>query len=398
MTRRLIFLLGRTEADLVRWAIADGGEVLDFGAAEGAPGLAAIAPYASDVGEVVALLPGEQVACRRMPTAPKSGAKLKAAAAYLMEDELAEATEFLQVAAASTPALSVALAARATIVRGWLAAFETAGIDIDVLTADYLALSSSVEEATLVEDGARVIAAFAGVGFAIEKDLFRSLAVGLFATPPAAFRVLGDDAICAALTEGSEIERLGPSGDAAVLRAIAKALDAAASPNFLQKRLFRQKQLAGALGPWRRAAALAAGLVAVGFLSTIVEGVQLSRAEARWTESAKELHAQRFPDAADEEPVAYARKRLASGGDEAPFLLITSRVAVAVEANDAIDIDRLRFDSARGDYTVSIRSKSDAAVEAFKADLARAGVAAADSGGFRKTGEFWSGDLKARLQ
>lgn len=397
MTRRLLFLLGQTESDLIRWAIAAGGEVLDFGAIEGADGLASIAPFAREASETVALIPGEQVASRVLPTAPKSRTKLLAAASCLMEDELAEAMELVQVGAASGQS-AVAMAARADVVRGWLAAFEGAGIDLDVLTADYLALASSNDRATIIEDRARVIAAFAGTGCALEKDLFCALAPGLFDAPSPQFLVFGDEALCASLPGDGAIDRAGHSGDAAVLGAIAQALNTARPPNLLEKRFFRKKQLVGVLGPWRRAAALGAALAAVAFLSVMAEGARFSRAEAAWERSARELHESRFAEAAAEDPAEYARRRLAAGGGEASFLIITSRLAAAIEANGAVEIDRVRFDAARGDYIISVKSKSDAAVEAFKGDLAQAGVAAADSGGFRRTGDAWSGDLKARLQ
>lgn len=398
MTRRLLFLLGRTERDLTRWAIASDAEVLDFGAVEDAGGLSTITPYASGVAEVVALLPGEQVACRRMPTALKSAAKLKAAAAYLMEDELGEASDLLEVGAATTSALSVAFAAKAEVVRGWLAAFEAAGMEPDVLSADYLALGSSIDEATIIADRGRVLAAFAGVGFALERDLFLKLGPELFASPPGHVRVLGDEALAGVLPTATAVDVTGPSGDAAILREVARAVSAAAPPNFLQRRLFRRKKLAGAIGPWRRAAALAALLAGAAFASMIADGARFARAEARWTETAIKLHQQRFPDAAAEDPVDYARGRLATGGGEASFMLISARLAAAVEANGAVQVNRVRYDLDRGDYIVSIGSKSDAAVEAFKAELGRVGVAASDSGGFRRNGDTWSGDVKVRLQ
>jgi len=398
MTRRLLFLLGQTEREIIRWAIADGSEVLDFGAIEGVAGLAAVAPYAGGVSETVALLPGEQVASRRMATAPRSGAKLRAAAAYLMEDELAESTELLQVGAGSIGSRPVAFAARTEIIRGWRAAFKAAAIDLDVITADYLALSCSSEEATIIEDRGRVIAGFESGGCTLEKDLFRALAPGLFERPLPRFVVFGDDALCAALPEGSATERRGPSGDALLVGVFARALNASVPPNFLQRSFFQRKQLASAFGPWRRAAALAAAFAGAGFLTMIADGTRLARSEARWMESVQDLHQQRFPEAASENPVEYARKRLAAGGDDASFLTITSRIAAAVASNDAVRIDRIRFESVRGDYLISIRSNTDSAIVAFKADLARAGIAAAESGGFRKSGGFWSGDLKVRFQ
>lgn len=398
MTRRLFLLLGQRESDLVRWAIASGPEVLDFGAVEGAGGLATLAPYTDDVGEIVALLPGEKVACRRMPSAPKSAGKLKAAAVYLMEDELAEATGALHVGAAASPALAVAFAARAEIVRGWRAAFEAASLDIDTLSADYLALSSTIEEATVVADGDRVVAAFAGVGFAIEKEQFRALAADLFAAPPSVFRLIGEETLTKSLPETSAVDWLGPGKDAAVLAEYARALNAKAPPNFLERRFVRKKALAGVLGPWRRAAALAAGLAAAALVATAADGIRFARAEAAWNASAKMLHTQRFPEAASADAVEHARKRLAAGGDDASFLLISSRIAATAEKGGDVEIDRVRYDAARGDFIVSVRSKSDAAIETFKTELASAGVAADDSGGFRKNGEAWTGDLKARLQ
>jgi type II secretion system protein L len=398
VTRRLILLLGETQTERIRWAAANGGEVLQSGGLEGADALKELTSLARDGGEIVALLPGQQVSCRRLPTAPRNAAKLRQAARYLMEDELAEAAERLEIGAAAAPSRTIAFAARADIVRGWRETFSEAGLDIDILSTDYLCLSSGAQEASIVADGGRILVAFAGIGLAVEAELFEKLAPGLFAEAPSVIAFIGEERLSKSFPGASAVDWLGPSDDRAVLGALARALASASPPNFLQKRLFRGKALSAAFGPWRRSAALAAGLGGAFLVSMAADGARLARAEARWTESARDLHRAHFPEAASEDPAEFARKRLAAGGDEAQFLLISARIAQTTQASDGVDIDRIRFDAGRGDYVVSLRSESDGAIEAFKTGLAAAGIAATDSGGFRRNGEFWTGDLKVRLQ
>jgi type II secretion system protein L len=398
MPTALFFLLGPAQDRSIRWASASGGEVIAGGSLPDAEALGEVASYGASAATVIALLPGEQVACRRMPAAPKGGTKLKAAARYLMEDELGEATEDLKVGAAASRDVAVAYAARADIVDGWLAAFAAAGIDVDILSADYLALTSSTHEASIVIDGDRAIAAFAGVGLALEADLFSELAPDLFAQAPSVFHIVGEESLIRNLPSNSAVDWLGPADEAGVLREFARALGAGAPPNFLESRFIRKKAFLAAAGPWRRTAALAACLAGVAFLSFLIEGARNSRIAARYIEGAKSLHQQAHPAAASEDPVAFARQRLAASGPQASFLTLSSRVATALEQQTEVEVDRIRYDAARGEFVFTVRSVSDAAVESFKAELASIGVAAQDSGGFRKTGDFWSGDLSARLQ
>lgn len=397
MSATLLLLLGADLSAPIRWARIEAGDVAASGVAANADELAQAAAAAGEVAGAVALLPGETVAVRRMPQGPKDRAKLKTAARYLMEDELAEAGDALEVSVAHGRDLAVAYAARAEIIRGWLAAFARAGVECDVLSADFLALPSTAEDASILVDGGRVVAAFAGVGFAAEADLFGSLAPEIFAGGPALFRVIGEDDVALHLPASAARDWLGPADETAILRQYAAALAAAPPPNFLRKPLFRKRAILAAAAPWRRAGLIGAGLAATLAVFLAGDALRAMRVEGSWNAATREVFARAFPEAAGEDPAAFARRRLEDGGG-ASFVALASRMSAALGSNEDVEITRLRFDSGRAEMIVSVRTTSDGAIEGFKAALAESGLAAQDSGGFRRDGEFWAGDLSARLR
>lgn len=397
MTANLLLLLGADLAAPIRWARIEGGAVLASGSADGADDLARAAGEAGEVAGAIALLPGEQVAVRRIPQGPKDRRKLNSAARYLMEDELAEAADALEISVAQSRDVAVAYAARADIIRGWTAAFARAGVECDVVTADFLALPSTAEEAAILVDGERVIAAFAGVGFAAEAELFRMLAPRIFAGGPAVFRIVGDDEIAHALPSSGAIDWHGPADRTEILRRYALAIAAAPPPNFIRRPLFRKRAIMSAAAPWRRTGMIAAGLAATFVVYLVGDALRAGRIEGRWNAAARDVIARAYPEAANEDPAAFARRRLAEGGGVS-FVSLASRVTSALASSDDVEIERLRFDAGRGEIVVSMRTRSDAAIERFKAALSESGLSAQDNGGFRKDGDLWAGDLSARLK
>lgn len=393
MAERLIFLLGDSPGAPLRWGRYEDARLIEGGWMENAAGLPALgARAAADF--VAALLPGEQTAARRMASAPRGAAKARAAALYLMEDELGESADQLHVAAAG----DLAIAVKTAIVEDWLAAFAAAGIELDLLSADYLALPSSADQGVIIFDEGRVVAAVDRAGFALEDGLFDALAPRLFETGPARLRALGAAPMLRRLPDAIAVESLGAADDARLLDLYAAALAEAPAPNFLQGRYQRRRALAPMLRPWRRAGALAAAAAALFVVSLAAEGVRADAAARTWTEAARRVHGERFPEAAAEDPVTHARRALAKQGSDASFLLLAARFAGALEKNDAVEIERIRFNAARGEFIVSVKSRSDSGIEELKQTLAAAGVATQDSGGYRRAGVYWSGDLLARTQ
>lgn len=394
MSDLLLLLLGPSTDAPLRWGAFDGARLLEGGWIDNAEALSDLPESAKGARRVAALLPGEQVASRPMTTAPKGAVRLRAAAAYLMEDELGENADALRIAVATDRAPPVAIAARNEIIGNWLSALAQAGLECDVLSADYLALPLNGETALVVADGERVIAAFNGTGASIELDLFAELAPQLFGAQKRV-ALIGDPGLAKLLP--GETDFLGEADDARILSIFADAVRASAPANFVQAKLFNRKALETVIAPWRRVGMLAAALAGLLFLSVIVDGVRAERIANRWEAAAERLHRQYFPEEENVDPVAFARGRLNEGGGSS-FLFLSSKFAEALAANDEIEIDRIRYNAARGEFVVSIRSRSDAAIEALKTTLAEAGVTAQDSGGYRNIGGVWTGELSARAR
>ena len=151
------------------------------------------------------------------------------------------------------------------------------------------------------------------------------------------------------------------------------------------------------LNTWRNVGVIAAGLGCLFLVSIAAEAWRNDRESNQWANLSQELHDQYFPDVTGADPVNHARIILASGTDSASFLLLSSRFAEAIEKNEEVQIDRIGFDSTQGRYTVSIRSQSDTAIEALRADLTAMGVTVRDNGGYRQSRGQWIGELLAEM-
>lgn len=401
MSSALILLLGLTTAAPIRWARLAGGGLVEFGRVDGAEGLSTLAGLAAGSDTVAAILPGEQAALRRLPSPPKSEAKFRSAAAYLLEDELAEPIDALHVAIDSRDGQGLAIAARKSVIEAWLGAFASAGVAPTVLTADYLLLlQSSADEGTLVFEGGRVVAAGGASGFAAETELFEHVRAAAPMTGAGRLTAFGDRAhveamLHGAMLDGATLDWAGPADDATLLGHYGALLEEHAPPNLLQGAYRRRRAFAPAFAPWRRSAALLAASLAALAVFAVADGFRSARTADRLEQVALAAHRSAFPEAAAEDPARHARRVLGAGAGGGSFLSLASRFAEAAEADGRVQIDRISYDAARGQMIVSVRSSSDVDIEALKTRLAEKGVTARDNGGYRRSGAFWIGELAA---
>lgn len=395
MSDLLVLLLGESPEAPLRWGFLRTGSLVENGVVDCAASLSGLPEGVRDAERIVALLPGEQVAVRRMPSAPKGAAKALAAASLLIEDELGEPAETLHIALSPTASGYRTIAVRRNIMDDWRAAFLEAGVSPDILSTDYLALPLKDDAAVLVCESERVVGACRDEGFAVESALFSSLGAGLFLAPPARVDVFGDAEVAARLAGESAVNWLGPAKDEHVLPLYAEGAEKA--PNLLQGRYVWRRALAPELALWRRAGAMAAGLAAVLALTLVLEALRADRTAARWTALAQEVHASAYPEAASADPAAHARSVLNAGGGAA-FTALSTHFAEALDENESVVIERVRFNAARGEYVVSLASPSDDGIETLRAALSARGVEAVDHGGYRRDGGTWTGELTARAQ
>jgi type II secretion system protein L len=398
LTDLFLFKLGPTPRDPVAWGAFSGATIEEAGRVVDVASIAGIANRIPPDARIVAVLPGEQVAMRAIPAPPKQLSKLVAAATYLLEDELAEAASDLHIVVAGAGDRA-ALAISKALMRDWLSAFEAAGVALTEMTVDYLCIGGSKTALIIVGDQGRIIASRGDAGFAAELDLADLVA-------PDFIEAAGDAAIIAYGAHDhagrwaqTPVERrpLPHEADVVALYGAQLSMKGAAA-NFLSGE-FRRKQARNLkLGAWKRPAALGAGLAAALVVSAAAGGLRDGKIASTFETSARDMHRAAFPTFEGTDIRDHSRQILASGVKSASFLEMTALLTASLEGHEGVAVDRIRYDGARGQFVFSIRSNSDAGIEAFRAALDANGVVATDNGGYRRSGEAWIGEMSAGLK
>jgi general secretion pathway protein L len=364
---------------------------------EGIAALPAVTERMPEGCRIVAVLRGEQVALRDMPSPPKQQAKLKAAAGYLLEDELAEAVDDLHVALSAVAEGARAYAISKPLMKSWIDAFSEAGVTLAEMSVDYALIGGSAGVCVIAADRDRIIASRGAAGFAAELPLAEIVA-------PAFLKAAGDAAIVSygahehvGRWAAAPVERRPLAHEADLIALFGASLGAKdGHVDFLSGEFRAKKTYTVELGAWRRPAALAASLAAALVLLGAASGLRDWRVAERYETTAETLHKSAFPTFEGGDIRGHVRGLLSSGAKTAGFLEMTARLTAGLEAHDGVSIERIRFDASRGQYTFSIRSASDAGIEAFRTGLSQFGVEATDNGGYRRTGDQWVGEMTAR--
>ena len=398
MTDLVVFLLGASPADPVAWgaftssALAEAGRVADVAA------LASINERFDEGARRVAVVQGEQVAMRELAAPPRQSAKLAAAAALLFEDELAEPVSDLHVVISSGEP-RVAFAMTKTLLEGWLAAFAQAGVGVSEMCADYAAIGAGPSSPAIVCDHGRIIASRGVAGFAAETELADLVAPSFLAATGEAPIIAYGAAVFGAPWNSKPLDWRKLTHEADLIAVHGAALSSKPAPtNLLQGAYRRRAPKNFRIGAYRRAAILAASLAALSAVSGAAAGIRDARIASIYEQSASAMHKAAFPAFAGADIRGHSRQMLADGVEAASFLEMSASLAAALDGQDGIAIDRIRFDSARGQFLFSIRSNSDAGIEAFRASLDAKGIVATDNGGYRRSGEAWIGEMTARAK
>ncbi len=398
MTDLIVFKVGATPADPVAWGAFASGALTEAGRVADVASLAAIKDRFAEGARLVAVLQGEQVAMREIAAPPRQSAKLHAAAALLLEDELAEPVSDLHIVVSSGDP-RVAFAISKPLIENWLAAFDAAGVALTELCADFAAIGASAATMVLLSDNGRIIASRGAAGFAAEADLADAVA-------PAFLESAGDAAIIAygagdfsGAWKSKPLDRRQLAHEADLVAIHGAALSSKPAPtNLLQGAYRRRAPQSLRLGLYRRPAILAASLAALTLVSAAAAGLRDARVASIYEKSASAMHKAAFPTFSGDDIRGHARQMLADGVKAASFLEMSARLHASLEGHDGVAIDRIRYDAARGQFMFSIRSNSDAGIEAFRASLDAQGLIAADSGGYRRSGEAWVGEMTARAK
>jgi len=392
----LILLLGQTPDDPVRWAFMAGDEIQSADMAPDAKALSEIAERAANARSVTAVLPGEQVAMRVMPSPPRAQAKFRAAAAFLLEDDLAENLDRLHVSVSRTEdGIGLAFAVKKTLMAGWRTALADAGISPDVMVPDFVLTPLQPDRATLVFERGRIIGAFGLQGFAAERPLADAIVVELAGDDViSAITAFGDPDVEKIEFKGKPFEWCGMSDEASLFHLYSTGLNSGDAPNFIQGDYRKRRDWAGLIRPWRRAAILAAACFVGVFATVIADAARSERLTDKLNKQAGALHQTAFPDQASANPREHARRVLAARTNALGFLPLSTHFAESLVENDKIQVDRIRFNAARGEYSINLRFSDINDLEGLKQSLADRGVIASEVGGVRRSGGFYVGELR----
>lgn len=392
----LVFRLGDSPVDPVGWGAFASGAMTEAGRVADVAALAAIKERFEEGARLVAVLPGEQVAMREIAAPPLQSAKLNAAASLLLEDELAEPVLDLHIAISSGEP-RVAFAISKALIDQWLAAFAEAGVAVTEMCADYAAIGASAATPVLVSDRGRIIASRGGAGFAAETELADLMAPAfLAAVGEAPIIAYGADAF-GAPWNSRPLDSRKLAHEADLIAIHGAALSSKPAPTNLLQGAYRRRTARNfRFGVYRRPAILAASLAALTVFSAAAAGIKDARVASIYEQSANAMHKAAFPAFAGDDIRGHARQMLAEGVKAASFLEMSAQLAAGLEGHDGIAIDRIRFDAARGQFMFSIRSNSDAGIEAFRTALEAQGIIASDNGGYRRSGDAWIGEMTAR--
>lgn len=395
MTDLVVIRLGADVDQPAAWAAFAAGVLIEGGRETNVAALGALADRFAEA-RVVAVAPGEQAALRPLDAPPRAGDKLQAAARLLLEDELAEPLEDIHTVAAVRGESAIAAAMSKATLGRWLSALDATGLSVSGLTADYLALPVGPAECVFVADRERIIASRGDAGFAAERELATALAPGFIRSDPDRHIAgYGDENVLAAVI-GPIFERRTLNHEADLLRLFAVAIEKGQAVDFLTGP-YKRKQAGGVrFAPWRRAAIFAGAAAALGVVAFVAGAMRDARVASRLEERAAAVHSQAFPGYAGDDLAAHARSILAQGAATTNFLDLNTALAEAVEGTPDLAIDRVRFDATRGEFSFSVRSASDTAIESLRGKLAERGVMATDQGGYRRSGAIWIGEMTAR--
>ena len=394
MNETLILVPGPSPDAPVLWALLSDGKISLSDRAPNVAALAAIAERASLARQVICVLRGEDVAMRHLPAPPRAQNQFRAAAGFLLEDELAENLDNIHLAVMRHESgAGLSLAVKKPIIDMWLAALAEVGIAPDLMTPDFAALAMAEGRAVFLDLPDRVIGVAGFSGFAVERPLADEITAAMVANDKITEIIIyGGRTLDVSEREGVTVDWQGPLDDSGLLAIFVEGV--AGAPNLLQGAYRKRRDWRASAGPWRRVGLVAAASIAAVMLVTVAGIVRDLRTADRLRDDTIELHQAAFPDAAGADPRSYARQVLSSGGARPAFLMISNAVADSIGDDPSVQVDRIRYNGARGDYSINLRFSDIAEFEALKRALEGRGLRTAENGSVRRAGNVYLGELR----
>lgn len=333
-----------------------------------------------DANPCIMLLSGPGILVRAVDIPARNESEARAAAGFLLEDDIAAPIESQHVALA--PKAPGRCRRAAVIERAAMdhiiARLEAAGIRPDFLLPEHAALAPEADKALLVDAGACILIALpAGDSFAIEPELWRLVGSGM----------LKEAGVARLQIISGRPQALSPDNgfgdDIDVTVADRPPEDMLIAGLLAQKPMTLLSGAYRPSGDWRarmalfrRAVALATAALLIGTATMALEARFHHREAAGARAAAQDLLLAAAPEirrivnprAQMDAAIAAASAR---GGD---FLLLSSLAFDALAARETVSVQNLRYDSNRGALDLELEFGGYDEIEAIKARLEAKGV------------------------
>lgn len=398
MKRMLVLLPGLTPLMPVQWALIAGGKVLRSASCPCVHDLDIPDACGPDV-VTLFVLPGEQVAMRSLAVPPGTRKKFRAAAALLMEDELAESPDNLHITVIARPdGAGFAFGVKRVLMDSWMDALAAAGIVPDVMYPDFFLLPFTDTGAFVLCDRDRIAGVCNLQGFALERPMADEITRMLVEQEePEHVTVLVCPGTNPPVLPDREIDwqEIADIYDLLVLYAHGVQPDCGAG--LLQGTYRRRRDWSGLFRPWARAAMLAAACLVAGITAVIADGFRARHFAGLLEQDTLKLHREAFPGMETQSPRRHARQLLSSGTRAPAFQELSALLAESLEAVEGIQVDRIRYNKDKGIYSASLQFLDINDLDLLTRRLEAHGIASFQQGSARRKGNVFIGEIRMRL-
>lgn len=336
------------------------------GARSGVSGQGSLLEAAAQVGQrrVVVLVPSDEVLLTTAELPVRGAARIRQALPFALEEQVAEDLSRLHFAAGRHDAGGRVIAAvvRRERLETWLQRLQDAGIEPSVVTAEHGAVPQSPTATIwLVEGSACLVRTPGAMPIRVEGDSLEELL--MFADPRGADAEGGDH--LTVYLDAADQSRLGD--DLEALRESLTSLDIRLLPDGLLPQLASAvvrddagvNLLQGAFAPhtgiqrmwrpWRLAASLLVGLIAMVIIQQAAELIQLRSIDKQLDQNIESVFRAAMPDVQrmvrprQQMESRLAAIRAARGDSAAPFLATLESVSRALTAAPEAKVESLSF-------------------------------------------------------
>ncbi|RCX31670.1 type II secretion system protein GspL [Thioalbus denitrificans] len=372
-----------SDPERLEWVEVSAAGAIDGAVARGAPEALAAAAQGR---RLAVLVPGERVWVTRVRLAARTRRQREAALPYALEERLADDVESLHCAPGRPGAdgsLPAAVVGR-ELMEAWLSRFAAAGLRVERLLPDCLALPLEPGAWSLWSEGGRTLVRTGPEsGYVVDTpNLVHMLRTELHQETAAAPEriVLGGTAVPALAAElealGIPVERFGPGE---LLPLLAPGASAPKAPlDLLQGPFGRQERIGRRLRPWRLPAALAALWLVLLVAGKATALHQLRAERAALQAQIDALYLETFSDATRvvdaRTQMSQRLERLRGARPEGGFLGLLQLTADALGDRSGYRLQRVAFDDGRMDLLLELPALQ--AVDTLRQRLAAAGLRA----------------------